>query len=878
MKRKTGELQHLLEKNDGYNIVVVTETHHKAKPQIRGYNTVHKARANGQGGGVAIFIKYGIDYTELETHTNSMETAAIKTNNTVIVAVYNRPHTYTLVHEIEDLLALGQKVILTGDFNAKSRSWGCRRDDLYGRHLATILDYMDADVVAPEEYTYIPAARNQEPSTLDLAIVKNVLVAEIKALTELSSDHLPVHIELKSVLRIEGQARTILNYRDADWAKFRTIINQRTQVRREFGSTEEIDTQVDNLSKIIKDAAEEAIPERHFTRRGYPQEVDELIRERNRIRRRWQRRGHDPDDAEELRELNSLVRTSIWSHYEAEWHSRIRKAEEDRGNVWKFLRTRKLRREGQRERIPTLSLQNTEYTTAHEKAELFADRFEGYTRLTMNMSDEGTVQAVRASCEAIRATETALELGNYPTPREIAKIIKKMPPHKAPGVDGIQNVLLKRIPRKMLVALHYVYKECLKRSHYPAQWKIAATVPAKKKKKKADAPDSYRPISLLCAPAKILDVLILRRLNRHTDERRTMIEEQFGFAKRKTAELQLSRIVSRAQENSNTGKATAMVCIDLEKAYDTVWQEGLLHKLKEEDIPMYIIKILDEYISNRRMIVRVEGKTSGERILREGLPQGSALSPALFNLYINDIPRTATTKIALYADDIAVVAESTREDQAQRYVQRHLSLIEEYLQRWKLKANAEKTENIIFCHKRVVPPTPPLRFINEDITRSDRIKYLGVQLDRKLLFREHLKNLRAKGRAVLGHIGPYIAHHCPLQEKTKVLIYKAYTRSVLTYAATVWSSAARTYIKNVQIIETKALRKIRGLRQSDISNADLYNSFNMMPLTEVVKERTRRMVEVTSQEHEITQDIGRWTRATAPFRVKHKLFTHILEE
>jgi hypothetical protein len=99
---------------------------------------------------------------------------------------------------------------------------------------------------------------------------------------------------------------------------------------------------------------------------------------------------------------------------------------------------------------------------------------------------------------------------------------------------------------------------------------------------------------------------------------------------------------------SNT---TAVVFLDIEKAFDTTWHNGLLYKLSAS-----LIKLISSFLSNRKLSVSVEGEMSTPRIMKAGVPQGSALSPTLFNMYINDTPQTIGVHLALFADDTCLHA------------------------------------------------------------------------------------------------------------------------------------------------------------------------------------------------------------------------------
>jgi hypothetical protein len=145
-----------------------------------------------------------------------------------------------------------------------------------------------------------------------------------------------------------------------------------------------------------------------------------------------------------------------------------------------------------------------------------------------------------------------------------------------------------------------------------------------------------------------------------------------------------------------------MVSLDIEKAYDTVWINGLLYKLILFKLPTYLIFIIKGFLTDRSFTVRLTDAFSIPKNTPSGLPQGAVLSTTHFAIYISDIPHPPQTQLALYADDTALLTQSWRTDTIVRRLTHAMTLLHRYFTKWKLQVNIHKTMAILFTKRR--PP------------------------------------------------------------------------------------------------------------------------------------------------------------------------------
>ena len=152
----------------------------------------------------------------------------------------------------------------------------------------------------------------------------------------------------------------------------------------------------------------------------------------------------------------------------------------------------------------------------------------------------------------------------------------------------------------------------------------------------------------------------------------------------------------------NRSGATGAVALDISKAFDRVWHAGLLHKLKSYGISGQIFGLISSFLSNRRLRLVLDGKSSQEHPVNSGVPQGSILGPALLLLYINDLPDDVICNIAIYTDNTTLYSKC---DQAYDLWQQLVLASElesdlrdtvDWGRKWLVDFNAGKTQLVSF--------------------------------------------------------------------------------------------------------------------------------------------------------------------------------------
>ena len=166
---------------------------------------------------------------------------------------------------------------------------------------------------------------------------------------------------------------------------------------------------------------------------------------------------------------------------------------------------------------------------------------------------------------------------------------------------------------------------------------------------------NYRPISLLPIFSKIFERVIYNQFIQYIEENKILDELQFGFQKNKSTEHAISAIISNITKAATKKHSSYCIFLDFAKAFDTVNHKILVEKLEYYGVKDKTLNLFENYLSDRKQVVEVNGVQSDLGTIQHGVPQGSILGPLLFLLYINDISKSSSVlKFFLFADDTTV--------------------------------------------------------------------------------------------------------------------------------------------------------------------------------------------------------------------------------
>ena len=489
-----------------------------------------------------------------------------------------------------------------GDLNSKHKQW-THTINKAGSILYDLQFTSGFFVVHSDENTYRPISKNVKPSKIDLILTNNTLEYDLPTVIyDFNSDHIPVEFIFYSQL-VSMLNKSPKNYTKANWNKFRNIIADKLvlpKYKPAEASVDDIDKMINDFEVVVNEAGDKSIPNSKINCKEFelPDNIRQIIRLRNYFRRNWSRHHYLPFK-QEIINLNKIIKDEINNYRQNIWKTRLENIKPNNSNIFKLTKLFKNRKTGVKKIIhnskPVISKEHT--------CQLFADHFfETHNNSLKNYLPEFT-KSINLQCSSFLSSQITVSEIERIDESELNNKIKRLQNNKSPGFDELTNRIVKNIPFTAIKYLTFIYNSCLLHSYFPKAWKHAKVVAIPKPGKDQSNVRNYRPISLLCSASKLFESLICDRINNFVYENNIIPSQQFGFRKQHSAEHQLFRIHKDINLSLKSKKSTGLISFDIEKAFDSVWHQGLISKIIKYDFPLYITKIISSFISNRSFTV-----------------------------------------------------------------------------------------------------------------------------------------------------------------------------------------------------------------------------------------------------------------------------------
>ena len=477
-------------------------------------------------------------------------------------------------------------------------------------------------------------------------------------------------------------------------------------------------------------------------------------------------------------------------------------------------------------KILALLVNNMFILNCNEKAKLFNDFFS-------------------KQCMPI-ITSSVLPPLNYLTDNRIDHITMQC---NETGSDGISGQMLSLCDNSVVLPLKIISQNILVASTYPDTWKLANVIPIFKKGDKQSI-NNYRPIYLLPICGKIFEKIIFDNLYKYLNSNNLITKNQSGFRPGDSTTNQLLYLVNEIHKAFDDPKSLEVraVFLDISKAFDKVWHDGLLSKLKQNGISGCLLKLFENYLHNRNQL---NGSYSDYYPIESGVPQGSVLGPLLFLVYINDLESNIKSNIKFFADDTMLFSIVKDPVTSATDLNHDLDMIYQWAHQWKIEFNPDPTkqasEVLFSCEKNSVNH-PQLTFNGSAVIKVNEQKHLGLIFESGVSFKKHLSEKITKAKKNIG-ILKHLSKFLPLNT---LQMYKALVRSHLDYCDVLYDVPSKTHhppldrmlgslMEKVERIQYQAALAITGAWQGS-SRSKLYDELGWESLSD--RRKFRRALQI----------------------------------
>ena len=378
--------------------------------------------------------------------------------------------------------------------------------------------------------------------------------------------------------------------------------------------------------------------------------------------------------------------------------------------------------------------------------------------------------------------------------------------NSTPGQDRISYAMLQHLSRQSLNALLRLCNEIWRTGTFPQAWRHSIIVPVLKAGKDKQDLSSYRPISLTSTIGKIMEKLVKDRLMYYLEKNGILNNRQTGFRQGRSTTDQLIRLQDTINKYNLNRGYTAAVFIDFQSAYDMLWHDGLLVKLKKMGVTGEMYNYIKQFLSGRTIQVRVGKELSDIVENKNGTPQRSVISPLLFLIMINDLPECIKgSEVSLFADDSCLFKSGRRLDAITKSLQTDLNNLAEWCEKNGFKISMEKTVAVLFTHRKDNIHST-LKIKDTFIKVEDKARFLGLIFDSKLTWNDHVDYIIDKCKKRLNVMRAVAGNKWGASKKVLLIIYRSLIRSILDYGAIALDSMSNRNKERLDSVQAQALR------------------------------------------------------------------------
>jgi ribonuclease HI len=617
------------------------------------------------------------------------------------------------------------------------------------------------------------------------------------------TDHYPIHSWLEFPLP-RRQGEPFRRFREIDWEEFNeelsTQLNLRSDLKDTYLNTTELTAAVDALTSAITQTIEKLVPLSppcEYAKRWWTRELTEIRRTKNRISRetfKWRGTLEHPSHTEY---------NKICDHYA----KRILETKEDHWLTWL-------------EDLNDQDIWNANKYVANPPSDLSCERIPPLKTAQNGLANTNEEKANVLSATFFPPPPTSSSLPEVFVPDPVGTFepysksrltaaTQKLKPYKAPGPDGIPNVVLKECIDTLTEPLLAIFNSVFSLKFYPPQWKHSTTVVLRKPGKPAyNVPNAYRPIALLNTLPKLLSALVAEDLTYLSESKQLLPSTQFGGRPGRTTTDAIHLLVQKVKDAWRKGHVVSALFLDIQAAFPNVVKKVLLRNIRTKGVPEEYVRFLDNMLTERFTRLKFDDYISSEIPINNGNSQGCPLSMILYSFYIAPLLESARGNSEAtigFVDDTTLLATG------RNFHQTH-AILKEMMERpngaiaWSMSHNSPLEMSKVALMDFTLSPYKAADSADLVLEHFDRMhqyqrtiikatpahKLLGVILDKKLRWTRQHEMVQAKATKWTALFKRLNRVSTGISLRFSRQLYMAVAIPRITYAADTWFVPSRT--------------------------------------------------------------------------------------
>lgn len=797
------------------------------KIKIKGYNLVTNLKPGDDNHvlSVGILIKKGIAFKVI-TGLDHLCVIGIDTINVIPVSLFsfydNSVRNELSLKNMEIIIKAGKhKSVIMGDFNVKDKLWdenipSSEPSNARAKVLFDIINGTNLILSNQRSTTRISPVLAHKNSAIDISLIDADMVhifiwSVIKE--SYGSDHLPTCLSVETS-NLNNHIFRIYDYKTTKWDLFNDFCDLSTV----------------NISNLSSDEADQAIEDciiyglensTHFfefpnnKKRSQPwwdDEINKLRKEKNKFLD-IQIKTKSKESLIAMKKFNCLYKRKLKEKKIASWEKFVSECNDDIETRDLWLRIKKINKQNHDVKISCIKDENGVLVDDQKRiCDIIADHYSAVSSSSkMGIGESKSFKALKEKVRLFGDFQDNFgSLNDDFTLDELVNVVGNTK-NSAPGSDGIKYNVFKNMSIKNLSIILLLFNKVWNEGIRPVDWSKSIVIPIPKIANVVNSNDT-RPINLIKARPKLLDKLINTRLIFALESQKLISSNQFGFRRCKQT-LDSLMTLNNVIEDNIVGGHTHMISFDIQKAFDKIWPQAILLKLKEFKFGGKLFKYVENYLGVRSFQVRIGENLSKVVLADIGVPQGSPLSSTLFIIafqHMMDIAEDDEFSSCLaYADDLLIYTNGTDNMSNTKNLQSLIKRLSRKGREVGLNFAVEKSKSMHVCRKTSCNQLPN-KIYGKVITKVKKLKLLGITFQSNHTFTSHINLLVEKLNKDVALLKILANKRYGLNQDLMRKIILALSISKIRYCIEIYGRASDTDVKKVDT----TLNKMRRLMLS----------------------------------------------------------------